>query len=199
MTKPVYSSCVRDGDIRRLLRVKLAREHSSDPTTLLIDELDICGLARVDVAVVNGSLSGYELKSDVDTLRRLPAQVQAYSQVMDRLTLVVGERHAPDAMELIPKWWGVMVVRSLPVPVLEPEREAGWNDRVVAFSLAQLLWREEVLDELTARGLDRGLRSRPRRDLWERLATVLPLDELKAVVRDRLRSREGWRARPAHV
>ena len=190
---------MRDGQIRALLRSQLQHEFSDDRSTVVIEELDICGTARIDMAVVNGNLSGYELKSDFDTLRRLPHQMATYARVMDSLTLVVGERHYADAIKVLPDWWGVLVVRSSPQPVLETQRSARSNTGVVAVSLAQLLWREEALDELTRRGLDRGVRSKSRRYIWERLSESVPLDELRAVVRDRLKTREGWRAQPARA
>jgi hypothetical protein len=63
------------------------------------------GSVRIDVAVINGELTGYELKSDRDTLERLPLQAELYSRVFDRLILVVGKRHAKKAIEHIPEWW----------------------------------------------------------------------------------------------
>src|ERR1700674_1251921 len=70
---------LRDSEIRAALRAKLHSIHSQDPETVVIDELSLCqGDARVDMAVVNGSLSGYEIKSDRDTLTRLPRQLAVY-------------------------------------------------------------------------------------------------------------------------
>ena len=64
---------MRDSEIRNTLRATLLSEHAGDPTAVVIDELGICqGSARIDMAVVNGSLNGYEIKSDLDTLARLP-------------------------------------------------------------------------------------------------------------------------------
>jgi hypothetical protein len=48
------------------------------------------GQVFVDVAVINGEIHGYELKSERDTLERLPRQVEVYSAVLGRATLVVG-------------------------------------------------------------------------------------------------------------
>jgi hypothetical protein len=59
-------------------------------------------------------------------------------------------------------------------------------------SLAQLLWRDEALDELRQRGQARGLSAKARHYVWERLADVVPLEELRAVVRLRLKARSEW-------
>src|SRR5690242_17854466 len=66
---------LRDRDVRKALKSKLLREHIADPRTLVLDELGLRhGACRVDIAVVNGSMHGYEIKSDSDTLERLPSQ-----------------------------------------------------------------------------------------------------------------------------
>jgi hypothetical protein len=49
----------------------------------MLDEFGLeHGEVRVDVAVINGELHGYEIKSERDTLERLPRQVKAYSAVL---------------------------------------------------------------------------------------------------------------------
>jgi hypothetical protein len=77
--------------------------------------------ARIDVAVVNGSLHGFEIKSDRDTLRRLPAQRDAYNALFDEVTLITGDRHIEKAMAIIPDWWGVWRV-SGPAHRIQIER-----------------------------------------------------------------------------
>ncbi len=98
---------MRDGDVRSALRGYLRERHASDSAeTRFIDELDLCGQVRVDVAVLNGTLAGYELKSAHDTLQRLPVQVDVYSKVLDMATVVLAERHLQRALPMLPAWWG---------------------------------------------------------------------------------------------
>ena len=182
---------MRDADVRRALLGDLATQSDSD--TLVLDELDLCGLTRVDVAVVNGHLSGFEITGSTDTLRRLPGQVATYSRVLDFAELVVAENHYARALDLLPDWWGVRVASGGDQVRLDSVRPSQMNDSVDPGALVQLLWRDEALSELAARGLDRGFRSRPRWILWERLAAEVPLDELKTAVRARLKGRADWR------
>src|ERR1700735_5066660 len=101
---------MRDLDIRRELRQQISRVHTGDPDTLVVEELGLCqGLARVDVAVINGSIHGYEIKSDQDTLSRLPAQAVTYNRVLDFVTIVVGSCHVQRIRQSIPRWWGLSV------------------------------------------------------------------------------------------
>ena len=54
-----------DKTIRGALKDKIRKELSSDPYYRIIEELGIFqGQARIDLAVVNGSIHGFELKSD---------------------------------------------------------------------------------------------------------------------------------------
>lgn len=184
---------MRDRDVRERLSRDLREWHPEDGT-LFVDELDLGGLVRVDVAAVNGALWGYEIKSELDTLRRLPTQVEVYSQVLDYAALVVAECHHDHAVALLPDWWEVVVVTGdADNVVLHAARPGTKNAGVDALQVAQLLWRDEVLAELTERGLDRGVRSKPRRALWQRLVESLELSDLQQVVRTRLKARQGWR------
>lgn len=185
---------MRDGDIREALQSALDNEHAEDPDTRFVPELDLCGTVRVDLAVLNGYLAGYEIKSERDTLRRLPRQVAVYGRVLDFASLVVADRHLEHAMAHLPEWWGVRVASRLGDAVrVEQRRPPSLNGNVDATALVQLLWREEALGQLTALGLDGGLRSKPRRQLWQRLCEVLALDDLRSCVRERLKARTSWR------
>src|SRR5688572_30584359 len=101
---------MRDRDIRTSLHQQLERAHRHyADETLFIDELGLCqGNARIDLAVVNGSLSGYEIKSECDTLQRLPHQIEVYSRALDYITIVASETHIDKIIVLIPEWWGVI-------------------------------------------------------------------------------------------
>ena len=185
---------MRDTDVRRVLREQLVAEHRAEPDTLLLDELGLCGQVRVDLAVVNGFLAGYEIKSPVDTLRRLPGQAEVYSRVLDFAHLVVAGRHYEHALVMIPQWWGVHLAHASAGEVwLETVRAARRNEMVDRMSLARLLWRDEALAVLAARGADRGVRTKARWHVWTRLSEVLTTEEMRDVVRSHLKARQGWR------
>src|SRR5690606_31017878 len=103
----------RDSDVRAALMKNVISNHLANPSTLVVEEFGLDrGGCRVDVAVLNGLMHGYEIKSDADTLARLPSQVTSYSAVLDKATLVVGACHVERALELVPNWWGIRVVRT---------------------------------------------------------------------------------------
>jgi hypothetical protein len=189
---------MRDRDIRAALWSLLDEQHADDPDTLVLDELGICqGETRADVAVVNGSLAAFEIKSDRDTLARLPGQVEAYQRVFDVVTVIVGGRYVERIVEAIPETWGVIRAVSESQSVeLQFLRQPTKNDRVDPLSVAQLLWRDEALALLEERGLARGLRSKPRRLLWQAIVDQLSPEEVSEAVRAQLKAREGWRSDP---
>lgn len=186
---------LRDRDIREALQAELLEEYC-DGRSLVVSELGLCAnKARVDLAVVNGSLLGYEIKSDRDNFSRLPRQAVVYNAVFDRVTIVVGESKLAQARSQVPSWWGIKVARQGESGVVvEDVRPALRNASRDPYAVAQLFWRDEALLELERRGLATGVRSKSRRVLWRRLAESVDLDELACSARETLKSRIDWRS-----
>lgn len=187
---------MHDADIRKILHeVEIKRICALEPDTRVIDELGIFeGKFRIDVAVVNGFLHGFEIKSAEDNLDRLQSQQTAYNKVFDKLTLVADERHVEQAMKLLPPWWGLMVAGMRNgVPYVDEIWTPRLNPEVDPFSICQLLWKEEAMALLHERKLSAGLWTARRKVLWETLSCALDLNELRSIVRETLRTRENWR------
>jgi hypothetical protein len=162
------------------------------PDDLIRNELGLClGETRVDLAVVNGHLHGYEIKSDRDSLTRLATQITLYDKVLDYSTIVCTTRHLARAAERVPSHWGITAaVDTVGDLRLRRVRRAKLNRAGDKLAIAQLLWREEAAGLLRARGEVVAGRE-TRWDLWDRLA-LLPLTKLRGHVRDTLRARHEW-------
>ena len=88
------AAALSDADIRLIVRSLL---HDEADDGRVFEEVGLLqGEARPDFLLVNGSLHGYEIKSDLDTLRRLDNQIRVYSKVLDLVTIVATPRHLPD-------------------------------------------------------------------------------------------------------
>lgn len=186
-----------DATIRELLIPFVRSEHSGAPDTIYLPEFALYGGAnRADYAALNGLSHGYEIKSDRDTLVRLREQVDAYSAVFERATLVSARRHLSEAKTMIHDWWGIVEVRGgeLSPFRLERVRESLPNPEPCSHAIACLLWRPEALQILTKLGLDKGVRSKPMDHLIERLAAEIKAEQLARYVREALRARGDWRA-----
>ena len=177
----------RDIDVRSLLKQYLQADEEDD--TLLMDELGLCqGDVRVDVAVVNGELSGYEIKSPSDTLARWPKQRRIYSRVVDRAWLVAPIKTL-DRAEM-PRWWGqIGVFDSDDKLALRMVRASQRNPKPDPLSIARLLWRDEAIELLKSAAAARGVSSKSRGFIWERVAETVELDNLRAAVRLALKKR----------
>lgn len=187
---------VKDADIRPVLLKYLNAKHASELDSLIIEEFGLCqGTVRIDIAVVNGSLNGYEIKSERDTLKRLARQQEVYNKIFDSITLVTSKNHLKAAVKAIPSWWGLSEIifkkEKLTIQKLRSSRQ---NKNANPSSLVQLLWRNEALELLKERGLHKGFMSKPRDILWDRLIEYLSFDELKAEVRKRIKIRQNWRS-----
>ncbi len=186
-----------DKIIREALMGYLKELHSDDPKLRIVEELGVKhGAARVDVAVINGTLHGYEIKSDRDTLARLPDQMDVYNTVFDQITLVVGKSHLYDAINIVPDWWGITIAKidANKSVIFQSIREPMDNKQQNNVAIARLLWRNEALDILEKAGQARGFRSKPRGIIYEKLASVFSQQVLEREVREVLFSREDWRS-----
>jgi hypothetical protein len=185
----------KDQDIRQALRRRLQAEF---PAALVLDELAMKhGDFRVDLAVIAECLHGYEIKSDADTLKRLPDQAKQFSLVFHRMTLVVGPVHLAEALMIVPKWWGVtLAVRDgLGGADLTAIRESGENPKPNYRWVVRLLWR----DELTAMLKAHGVRGYSKLKYWQvanRCLEVFTPEELTEGVTRLLRVRKGTGVEP---
>lgn len=188
-------SRMRDADVRLLLHERLVSKHSRDlDSTFVVDEFGICGEVRVDVAVINGYLTGFELKSASDTLARLPRQVEMYSKVLDFSNLVVAECHFEKSLEMLPKWWGYQVVgyRNGELEIVL-QKQPSMSPILDPYLMAQVLWKSEALEILEKSGSAKGMKSKTRQMIWQVLADTMSLNELRSVIRSTLKYRAGWR------
>ena len=172
--------------------------HARDSKLRIIEELGVKhGAARIDVAVVNGVLHGYEIKSDRDTLLRLPEQMHIFNSVFDQMTLVVGKSHLYESINIVPDWWGITVVKmkSTDDSVGFYEiRKARKNTAEKRPAVTKLLWRDEALQILEGLGKADGLRSKTRSEIYDKLVMVLDQKTLGEKVREKLFFREDWRS-----
>jgi hypothetical protein len=185
---------MRDSDVRQAVLTHLAHCHRGDDETRIVQEMGVwSGSVRVDIAVINGELTGIELKSEKDTLERLPFQSEIYSRVFDRVELVVAERHRAKAEAQIPWWWKLTIASEKKRRItLDTVREGQRNPSQDAFLVAHLLWKDEALAVLDKFGLAKGWRGKKVKLIHQRLATELPQDRLFECVREKLKLRPNW-------
>lgn len=184
----------KDLDIRTALDARLRRKHRHEDDVLIRHELGVdAGNRRIDLAVLNGHIAGWEIKSDKDTLYRLPQQAAAFAKVMDYLTIVTTSKYLDRCTDILPTNWGIQEAISEPRGIrIVNHRAPKINRQTDPFALAQLLWRDEAMEELKLLGQSTGLSSSPRYLVWQRLAERIPKTELREIVLKRLKRRQVW-------
>lgn len=182
--------------IRSALMKSLNKTHIKDKKVRIIEELGVKhGESRVDVAVVNGIIHGYEIKSDKDTLQRLPKQMSIFNSIFNKVSLVVGKSHLYDAINILPDWWGVIVAKINTKGCVDFNliREAEENRERDSISLARLLWKNEALELLEEKNKAKGFYSKSRDSIYKKLSTIFDQKTLERKVREAIFFRENWR------
>jgi hypothetical protein len=186
---------MKDFEIRKSLYQDFLSDYNHPSDSLIVDELKVCnGKAIIDVAVINGSLIGFEIKSSNDNLSRLDNQISFYNKVFDFITIVTCSKHISNVIRTVPSYWGIWIVEKEGDKLRKIEaRAANINDNTEAFSVAQFLWKTEIVDLINRRGLDQKIRNKRKWIQWQYLTNSLELHDLKNEVRTYLKSRTDWK------
>lgn len=97
------------------------------------------------LAVTEDGIWGFEIKSDVDDLRRLNTQLDNYSKACDRCYVVVGERNVEKVMGDIPRFCGVIKISDNSVEIV---KKAYISPKVNIKTQLNLLWPAELRELL---------------------------------------------------
>lgn len=181
----------RDLDIRQVLLADLQQRFSDSQHDLIVEEFG-CKTARADVAVINGSLRAYEIKSDSDSLDRLSSQINGYKGVFEFVTLVCGRRLLNRARKSIPDWWGLQKAEQQNGKVTIRElRSAKPNPELDPLCLAKMLWKVEALACLRKHGHREVTSRNSAGDVWDAVAKRIPTAVLANEVRVAIKARGG--------
>ena len=187
---------MNDPQIRQAFHTTFLQKEHSDSATLIMDELGLeHGKCRADIAVINGHMDGFEIKSDVDSLSRLKNQIYSYNAVFDRSSVIVTKRHIYEVAQMIPDWWGIISVleSDTDIPQFKVVKTPQQNPNIDDSLVAQLLWREEAQEVLFNLGM-KGPQLRQKRSiLYAYIVGMLSSYELRHTVREYLKKRQGWR------
>ncbi|MEK6396524.1 MAG: sce7726 family protein [Terriglobus sp.] len=185
-----------DADIRALLRLDLLATHVDEQEVLLLEEFG-CESVRADMAVINGCMHCYEIKSGNDSLDRLEKQVLGYGAVFDYVTLVADSRHISKALAKVPYWWGIREVSSKSGSLeIKPLRRARKNANIDKKVLARMLWRKEAEKLLKEHSSEPSIKNLRAAELWKLVGDELPKKVISNAVRAALKQRGGSGFRP---
>jgi hypothetical protein len=136
-----YPEKILDPQIREALFTYLEAETVK---IRVMDEFNL-GDSRADfLAVTDGILTGYEIKSDSDSYTRLKTQTRDYSRYCDYCYAVVGKSHQSGIVARVPDFWGVIIVEDEGGIILRRLREAKLSPEVTFQNKLDLLWKNEL-------------------------------------------------------
>jgi hypothetical protein len=88
------TKALKELDLKAIVLTQLRKQKAINRSTILTTEYSISASnLRADLAILGSEFIGVEIKSEVDTLRRLSHQLFGYLSVFDRVILVVAEKH----------------------------------------------------------------------------------------------------------
>lgn len=187
---------MRDTDVREALIAVVARRVGAQPH-LLVPEVDVRWSipARMDALLVADRISGFEIKSDVDSLTRLPRQIEAYGAVVERAVLVVGDRHLAAGTAVIPPWWTVWGARWRDNEVIIREvRRGRLNPNLNPLAITSFMSRDDLSEALRVRGFTR-LSTYSADELRQLLANSVSPRETVRLARTAMLGNALWRSR----
>jgi hypothetical protein len=184
-----------ESELRHALLTYLSATTTSQ-AALVIEELGLeRGSSRIDVAIVNDRLTGFEIKSDHDTVDRFTNQIHAYNRVFEEVSLVASESFIERAAEIVPSWWGLFAARSDENGTLNfvCTRQPCTNPARDPHSIAMLLWKSEAADVLAHQCNLKVPARWGAATLHSELSRLLSVECLQEFVASKLMARKEWR------
>lgn len=110
--KPILAANeLREPQIKAAVIDELFANGSIDQETVIVSEMPVAHLPRrADLVVANGSLIGFEIKSDADKTSRLPGQIDAYRKSFEGMVIITGAKHLEAVLDAAPDSVGVVVI-----------------------------------------------------------------------------------------
>jgi hypothetical protein len=192
----------RDFEIRRHFHQKKLRHYHECPNTLVIDELGIAhGKNRADIAVLNGIMHGFEIKSSKDTLSRLPEQITEYSRCFEKVSVIAAPNHIAKLLLMLPDWCGLILATkgSKGAIAFSTIRRAKKNPQIEIYAMAHFLWRKEIIEILSQFGVDQKSLNTSRDKLYKLLPASTTTKQLTQLIKAKFMSRIDWRVGVQHT
>jgi hypothetical protein len=80
-------------------------------TASMLNEFRVGG-CKADIAILNGTASVYEIKSERDSLARLERQITAYAKVFAKVNVIASENHVDAVIGTVPNDVGILVLNN---------------------------------------------------------------------------------------
>lgn len=122
-----HEGCRDEYIYKAALTHKILLGKHSLQTASMINEFRV-GNCKADVAILNGTATVYEVKSERDSLVRLERQVAAYATVFAKVYVIAPESHVRAVVDTVPDFVGILClnrrhqISTLRDAIDQPER-----------------------------------------------------------------------------
>ena len=151
----------------------------------------IIGKSRADfIAVTDSTITGYEIKSDLDSYARLKSQVREYNKFCDFCYAVVGKSHQKGIVKHIPEFWGILVIsKEYGKTEVYEMRPPDMNPKDTTDNKLSILWKKEIQNIAKKNGLPK-YHDRNKKYLMRMLREMIPQKELMLALTNELFERD---------
>lgn len=171
---------LNEQDIKAAVLEKLRNRLVGHDAVLINEMVFGSGNRRADLVLVNGHIQAFEIKSDLDTLRRLSGQLSDYASKFDKITLVVSSRYVDQALESDDRVgvWEALLVKD---KVLIRIRRAGRIQTVSDHNtVCDFMLKSELVNLLRSQNILADYKLASRDQLVE-LCTQIPIGYIRKV------------------
>ncbi|EAM1086326.1 ABC transporter [Salmonella enterica] len=159
----------------------------SDAT--IINEMVVANWSRrADLAIANGSLQAFEIKSDFDSLKRLDGQLKIFKSSFEKVTIVCAPKFTSEVSKRVSSDVGVVEFQSnnsgVRFKIIQKGRVCS---RLNKFIYLGFLLKSELKDLLNQHGIT--FSNELHRDCLEVLASKLSLNKIREFVITSIKNR----------
>jgi hypothetical protein len=183
-------SILLDKDIREIFTAHHAKRY---PRSKLLSEVRVNnGLAIADLVSIGIKTSHcYEIKSDRDKITRVLDQSKYFDIAFKKISLITTIAQYKKALDIIPAYWGLIVVSGTPKTKVRYLRKASFSPLFSEQKALLTLWRDELLGILLMKNIiEKPKNKYSRSDLIDILCAELSTTEICKSMNNHLVSRE---------
>ena len=183
-------SFLLDKDIRDIFSTHYKKKF---PNSNLLNEVRINnGLAIADlVSVGEKTFHCYEIKSDRDKITRIIDQSKYFDIAFNKISLITTVAHQKRALDIIPDYWGLIIVSNTPKIKIRYIRKASFSPLFSKQKTLLTLWRDELLGIMLMKNIiEKPTNKFSRNELINILCTKLSTTEIYSSMNNYLVARE---------
>lgn len=196
---------LKEIDIRNALKTKIPKAQSplykiykKDSSTIVVDEMCINNsTVRADLVAINGELHCFEIKSDVDTFKRLENQMKNYLEIFDKIYFVTTQKHITKISNILPECVGVYLIQTKNrVISFEEFKKPTYNSNRDVYKILNLLWNIELKYLIKSLKI-KGFTKMQNKEIYDVILSRITEDKLHHYVRAILKLRSekaNWKA-----